>query len=311
MVAESVEIGEPPARVAPVGTLDARPPRSAVGRAHDVLLGRGDREMEDGGEPEALGLGEVAGLLDEAGEGVVGDGRGVDVEGAESDLVARRLPVGAVLVAGGVAHREGAGGEGDLLDRVAACAGRRCRAGGRNGEVPGQLLSAGRAAAAAASAGRRCSPVVILQSLHSPERRRRRARSSMSLRRRAARPALTPQRAPRPGQAARGVRTGWPVRRSLHRLGEEPCHPLSSASSSTSGELLRVLLEVEQEGACRQGFIRPPTASTRIVRRPLVKVNARPGPVRELDGAEERAHVGGHARHGPGVEDVEGDRPLG
>lgn len=62
-----------------------------------------------------------------------------------------------------------------------------------------------------------------------------------------------------------------------HRLGEEPCHPQLGLVVDQRRELLRVLLEVEQGVPCRQGFIRPPTASTRIVRRPLVKVNGPAG----------------------------------
>ena len=48
-----------------------------------------DREMEDGGEAEDLGIGAVSGRVDERPERFVRHGRFVDLEGAQCDVVQR------------------------------------------------------------------------------------------------------------------------------------------------------------------------------------------------------------------------------
>ena len=105
--------------------MPARPEHVAGVGAHE--------EVDDRGRPEPLGVGDVAGGVDEACELLVGHLVDVDAERAHRDGVHRRLPVVAVPLAEGVAHPERPAVERDvlMLDRLAVKCVVRWSVGGR------------------------------------------------------------------------------------------------------------------------------------------------------------------------------------
>ena len=92
MVVAAVEVGLRPVGVTPVGALDLAPPLRADDAARvGEVVGEEAGEHERPAEP--LGLGHVAGGVDERGEAGVADGVGVDAERRQLDDVDRALAV--------------------------------------------------------------------------------------------------------------------------------------------------------------------------------------------------------------------------
>lgn len=83
VVGAVLEVGAGSLGGVPGGAFDAEPPGRPRDRAEDVAFGREvEQQVEDEGGAEAFGVGAVSGGLDERGEPGVGDGGGVDREGA-------------------------------------------------------------------------------------------------------------------------------------------------------------------------------------------------------------------------------------
>ena len=135
MVGEPLERRPGTPGVPPIGTAHAEPPGRLRRLAENVLVGRRARQVEHRGVAELLGLGAIAGVVDETRELLVGDARGVDLEGVEVHLVDGRLTVAGVADAARVAHPETPCRDRDGLDRVSCGCGHRsaCRRAFRRG----------------------------------------------------------------------------------------------------------------------------------------------------------------------------------
>ena len=138
--------------MAPVGAVDLPPPGRGGGRARrrEVV---GQQPGEDERPAEALGLGDVAGRLDERGELPRSRRRAASIRnGASDDLAHRPLAVGREAVGVVAAHQERAAGQVDEVGgggaahprqptRATRRAGRRGTRRRRSATAPGKAAS--------------------------------------------------------------------------------------------------------------------------------------------------------------------------